>query len=53
MVLDKKYSTSLALVDLMETTLNHWKKKNIYIFVVLIDLRKAFDTTNHSMLLKS
>ena len=51
MGLEKKHSTSLALVDLIEELTNSIDNKMITIGI-FIDLKKAFDTINHDLLLR-
>lgn len=46
----KNSSTSLALIDLVEEITDAMDKKHVTIGV-FIDLKKAFDTVNHSLLL--
>ena len=45
-------STFLALVDLMQN-ITESLDEDEYTTAVLIDIHKAFDTINHSILLKS
>ena len=45
-----KHSTSLALIDVMDDLYNELDK-NKYVLGLYLDLQKAFDTVNHSILL--
>lgn len=47
----KKYSTKLALIDLISEICDNLDK-GVLTFGVFIDLKKAFDTINHDILLK-
>ena len=50
MDLEKNKSTSLALTELIEEITNA-TDKNKYAVRVFIDLKKAFDTINHEILI--
>jgi hypothetical protein len=47
----KLYSTSTAVIDVADF-INTQLSKNKYVCATLIDLRKAFDTVDHKILLK-
>ena len=51
MVLEKNRSTSMALLELTEEIANAIDK-NKSLIGVFINLKKAFDTVNHNLLLK-
>ena len=44
------HSTAMAVVDMVERVREAWKKKNVALGV-FIDLKKAFDTVDHRILL--
>ncbi len=51
MVLEKNSSTAFALIDLFEKITDAIDNKR-YTIGVFIDLKKAFDTINHTILLQ-
>jgi len=49
--LEKKYSTTLALMEVIDSIYLHLDKHEFTIGIYL-DLQKAFDSVNHAILLK-
>ena len=50
MVSEKKFSTTLALIEVIDNLIQNMESDNISVGIYL-DLQKAFDTVNHKMLL--
>ena len=48
----KLFSTTTAVIDVSENILEQLDKNN-FVGAVLIDLKKAFDTVDHKILLKN
>ena len=46
----KNHSTSLALVDVLDT-INNYLDKHEKVIAIYLDLQKAFDTVDHDILL--
>ena len=46
----QKYSTALALVDVIDDIYSHLENRN-FVLGLYLDLQKAFDTVDHSILL--